>query len=674
MHSENMDVEGYIISSFFILVAGIIFLWVVPYRFRSWLVISIVMANAVLTSIPSVMALVGTAQTGIFYLSHIPGKGINMRIDSLSAWFILIINFISVNGILYGKGYLKSYRQLRSNINLHWVFYMIFHISMVWVCVFDHGIAFLIVWELMSISSLILVIFEYQKQATLKAGLNYMVQMHLSVVFLTLGVLWVFAETGSFNISSLALVTSESRALWILIMFFIGFAIKAGFLPFHTWLPHAHPAAPSHVSGVMSGVIVKLGIYGIFRIISYNQYDWFLIGEILLSLSVITGLYGIINAAMKYDFKRSLAFCTIENIGIIGMATGLGIMGLGTENAMLTVLGFGGALLHTLNHSLFKSLLFFTVGSVYQQTHTRNIEKLGGLIKSMPVTTIFFLTGALAIGGLPPLNGFVSEFLVYKALFTGFISVKGISDVLLMILSTIGLVLIGGISILSFTKLFGVIFLGNPRTKLHSKPVEVGLTMLFPQFLVVSVMLSIGLFPQMYFGYVVKIVADIFPVFPQGIDQQILSQADTISHVGLVSMAFIVFSGLLYTLRYWISRRERISIYETWGCGYVAPVTKAQYTGRSYARTFGNLLGLVVEEHKTHRKIILPQLYPDSAKFSTYYSDVIEKHLVTPLVRIIRLSLNYFQFIQNGKIQSYVIYGLFFILLIFIGTVLHFIT
>jgi hydrogenase-4 component B len=668
-----MGAEGLIVSSLIVLVFGISVLWFIPYKFRSWLVIFILTINTILSSIPSLSALMGNAQTGTLNLPHLPGNAINIQIDSLSAWFILIINFISINGILYGRGYLQSYNHLKTNINFHWVFYMLFHISMVWVCVFDHGIVFLIVWELMSISSLMLVIFEYQKQATLKAGLNYMVQMHISVIFLTVGVLWVFAETGSFNLSAIAAISSENQSMWILLIFFIGFALKAGFLPFHTWLPHAHPAAPSHVSGVMSGVIVKLGIYGIFRIISYNQYDWFIIGEILLSLSVITGLYGIINAAMKYDFKRSLAFCTIENIGIIGMAMGLGIMGLGNGNAMLTILGFGGALLHTLNHSLFKSLLFFAVGSVYQQTHTRHIEKLGGLIKSMPVTAILFLTGALAICGLPPFNGFVSEFLIYNALFTGFLSMTGISDVLLLILSTIGLVLIGGISILSFTKLFGVIFLGNPRTSLHTKPAEVSSAMLIPQFLTVLVMLSIGLFPQVYFSYVLKIIGDIIPGFTLGAELNLIKPIDAIFRVGQLSMAFIVLSGLLLAVRYLINRRATKSRYETWGCGYVAVVAKAQYTGRSYVRTFGNLVGLIVEEHKSHKNVIESKLYPASAKFSTYYFDVIEKYVVSPVVRAIRRLLNYFQFIQNGKIQSYVVYGLFFILLIFIGTVLHFI-
>jgi hydrogenase-4 component B len=633
--------------------------------------IFIVLINAIITSVPAIWALAGTNQVGTIQLDHFPGDAIHIRIDNLSAWFILIINFTSVNGALFGSGYLKSYNHLKTNISVHWIFYVLFHISMVWVCMFDHGIMFLISWELMSISSLLLVIFEYQNTKTLKAGLNYLVQMHLSVLFLTVGFIWLFAETGSFDLSSLIQVVSHNHSIWIFIVFFIGFAIKAGFLPFHTWLPHAHPAAPSHVSGVMSGVIVKLGIYGIFRIISYINHDWLIIGEILLSLSVITAIYGIVNAAVKYDFKRSLAFCTIENIGIIGMGLGLGLIGLGKQMQVLAVLGFAGALVHTLNHSLFKSLLFFSAGSVYQQTHTRNIEKLGGLVKSMPLTAMFFLIGALAIGGLPPFNGFISEFLIYSGLFKGLFTLTGIPLIILVILSIVGLVLVGGISLITFTKLYGVIFLGQPRSHLHSEPVEASLIMQLPQYFIVAVMFSVAFFPQFYLGQVLNIIYTSFPSHISTDPVHFTDTGMTITAIGRVGLFFLAAIIVLFVFRYLFVGKQPVSKYETWGCGYVAPVTKAQYTGRSYARTFGRLLGFVLNERQNFDPIKKSLLYPSYHKFSTYYFDWLEKFLVMPLTRRITFILNYFQFIQNGKIQSYVIYGLFFIIIVFVGTVLN---
>ena len=337
----------------------------------------------------------------------------------------------------------------------------------------------------MSISSFLLVIFEHQNKNTIQAGINYFVQMHIGVLFLTAAFIWVYFSTGSFEFSAISKFFSSHSNLWLFLLFFAGFGIKAGFIPLHSWLPQAHPAAPSHISGIMSGVIVKLGIYGILRVVFLLNHDYTVLGEIIIIVSILTGLYGILNASVHRDFKKMLAYCTIENIGIIGIGIGLGLLGMGNGNTLLIVLGFAGALLHTLNHSLFKSLLFFTAGSVYQQTHTRDMEKLGGLIHKMPQSAILFLIGGMAIGGLPPFNGFVSEFILYSAILLGIKSI-GISYITLLIFSLAGLALIGGISMLTFTKSFGTIFLGSPRTQLHHQPQEVTIGMRLPQYFILT--------------------------------------------------------------------------------------------------------------------------------------------------------------------------------------------
>ncbi len=325
------------------LTMGLVGLIIVREKYRPLIALLVILINTLLSSIPSIAALTTVTQTGVFNIPHLAGD-LLIKIDSLSAWFILIINFTSITGVLYGSGYLKSYSHLKVNLELHWAFYIVFHLSMLWVCMFDSGIAFLIAWEIMSLSSLMLVIFEYQNKKTLKAGINYMVQMHLSVALLTLGFILLYLNTGSFNFEALAQLALNNNSRWIYLLLFAGFAIKAGFIPFHTWLPHAHPAAPSHISGVMSGVIVKLGIYGIFRIIMYMRHDWLLYGEIILVLSILTAIFGIANAALKFDFKQMLAYCTIENIGIIGIGIGIGLMGMGNNDKMMAMLGFSGAL------------------------------------------------------------------------------------------------------------------------------------------------------------------------------------------------------------------------------------------------------------------------------------------------------------------------------------------
>jgi len=631
------------------------------------LAIFIVLINSILSSIPSILAFTHGSQAAVLNISHLAGD-IGIRIDTLSAWFILIINFTSVTGALYGRGYLKSYNHLKVNQELHWIFYVLFHASMVWVCMFENGLGFLISWELMSLSSLMLVIFEFQNKSTLKAGLNYMVQMHLSVVLLTLGFIFLYINTGSFSFSALALLSPENNWVWIYILLFAGFAIKAGFIPFHTWLPHAHPAAPSHVSGVMSGVIVKLGIYGIIRILMYLRSDWLLIGELLLILSLITAIYGIANAALRYDFKQMLAYCTIENIGIIGIGLGIGLMGIGNNNQILIVLGFSGALLHTLNHSLFKSLLFYGAGSIYKQTHTRDIEQLGGLIKKMPITAFLFLIGAMAIGGIPPFNGFVSEFIIYSGLFRGLLGFQGISQSILLILTITGLVIVGGMSLITFTKSFGVIFLGTPREELAHEPKETPFLMLLPQYLIIAVMLSIALMPQIFFSYASKVVITMFKIKITEGPATFVPIVENMSNIGKVALAFIVLiiSSLVFR---WIIIRKRVPVfYQTWGCGYVAPIKKGQYTGQSFTRSFGLLFGSKLKEKKNLDRLPKQKLYPGQYNFSSNYQDLVEKYLVSPLTVRLRFFLNYFQFIQNGRIQSYVLYGLFFIILVFLGT------
>lgn len=422
-----------------------------------------VLLNAAITLVPAVHALSGHTVEFIWY-GGLVFHDILLRIDPLSAWFILIVNLTCVNGALYGIAYMKPYEEQHKNTSFHWALFVVFQTSMLWVCSLQHWLVFLVAWEIMSISSFLLVMFDHDRIKTLTAGINYLVQMHIGVACLTIAFIWISISEGAYDFNVIASFFSKPGSIWAFLLLFIGFGIKAGFIPLHTWLPHAHPAAPSHVSGVMSGVIVKMGIYGIVRMITYLNVGLVIIGEIILILSVVTAFYGILSAAIHRDFKRMLAFCTIENIGIIGMGIGIGLIGKGIGKLEIMFLGFSAALLHTLNHSLYKSLLFFAAGNIYQLTHTRNMEHLGGLIKTIPWTAFFFLCGSLAIGGLPPFNGFISKFLLYASLIEG-INAESFQLNIIMIGCITGLALIGGISILTFTKSFSVIFLGSPRTK-----------------------------------------------------------------------------------------------------------------------------------------------------------------------------------------------------------------
>lgn len=591
-----------------------------------------------------------------------------IQIDGLSAWFLLLVDFTVLTGFFYGSGYLQSYGLSAPRAKLHWILLIFFHLSMLLVCMVQHGFAFLLVWEIMSLTSMLLVLFDHEDPVSYRAALNYFVQMHIGVTFLTVGFIWAYHQTGSFSFEAFPAFFSSHRNIWIFLLFFAGFGIKAGFVPFHSWLPHAHPAAPAHVSGIMSGVIVKLGIYGIFRMITFLKSDILLIGEIVLTVSVLSGLYGILNAAVHRDYKRMLAYCTIENIGIIGAGMGIGLIGMGTDSSLLFYLGFGGSLLHVLNHSLFKSLLFYSAGSVYQQSHTRNMESLGGLIRTMPQTAVIFLIGALAIGGLPPFNGFISEFLIYLGLIEGVHS-QSISLMLLFVLSLAGLSLIGGLSVLTFTKAFGTIFLGQPRKLLHSQPKEVSYWMLIPQYCIIIVMMSIAFFPSYYMNAIGKIVASIHP---NGADARIL---DTIvsssARISLYSFILVGTAFIIWLIRSSALRGREVRTGSTWGCGYVAPDSRQQYTGKSYSKPLGKIFNALLIERKQFEEIGKGEIFPEKRFYVSHYLDFFEHHLIKPITGILINTSNYFRFIQNGRIQSYVLYGILFIIVVLILSVFN---
>ena len=635
--------------------------------YKAYIAALAVLTNAVLLSVMAWPALSGHTVELTAFAGSLLGD-ISIRIDALSAWFILIINFTSVTGVFYGIGYLRAYRNPSPKLTLHWSLYILFHLSMVWVCMLQNGLAFLMAWEVMSLSSMLLVVFDHQHAQTLKAGINYLVQMHISVVLLTVGFIWVYSSTGSFSFEAIRSFFHIQSNTWLFLVFFAGFGLKAGFIPLHSWLPHAHPAAPSHISGVMSGVIVKLGIYGIFRMVSFLSSDNILLGEIILSLSALTGVYGILNASVHRDFKRMLAYCTIENIGIIGMGMGIGLIGMGNGSPAMCYLGFGGALLHTLNHSLFKSLLFFSAGSVYQQCHTRDMEQLGGLIKSMPRTAFTFLIGAVAIGGLPPLNGFVSEFIIYTGLIEG-IHASSISQIILFVLSLAGLSVVGGLSLLTFSKTFGVIFLGQTRTKLHHKPMEVSSLMLVPQYVIIAVMFSVAFVPGFYLNVVSNALN---AIHTPGFGTAMMNgYAASISHISLYSLLFIAVILLVWTIRSMALKHREQSINTTWGCGYVAAGSKQQYTGKSFSKPLGKILNFLIIEKKHYIELKPGEIFPEKRSYISHYFDFFERTLIEPITQRLVYSANYFSFIQNGRIQSYVLYGIVFILAMFILTVFN---
>ncbi len=588
-----------------------------------------------------------------------------LRVDELSAWFILIINLTCLTGGWYATHYMRAYQDETSNLSLHWVLMPLFHYSMIIVVSVQHAMAFLVAWEIMSMSSFLLMMFDHSRFTTLKAGMNYLIQMHISVAILMAAFIWVWVSQGDPGFSAIGTFMKGGDARWLCMLFFAGFAIKAGFVPLHTWLPHAHPAAPAPVSGIMSGVMVSMGIYGIMRVVSYVTTDAVWIGILVFCVSLLTACYGILSAAIHRDYKRVLAFSTIENMGIAGMGIAIGLLGKATGDSGLTFLGFAAALLHLLNHSLYKPLLFFSSGTVYQLTHKRNMEQLGGLIRKLPVTSFFFLCGGLAIAGLPPFNGFVSKFLLFSGLLEG-INARNTGFNILMITGIGGLALVGGLSVLTYTKAFSVIFLGTPRAKLQPQGQEVLNAGHLPHFFILFLMLVIALSPSLLLPMLRRVVAVVAPALAP--DPSSIALVDTLSQVGIASLAFILITSALYFVRSKIMSRRPAAVGPTWGCGYVAPNNRMQYTGKSFSKSLSKLLAFITSEEKKYTEIPPEAVFPASRSYQSSYAEFFEKNVINKLSNQVLNGMNLFSFIHNGRLQYYILYGLLFVLFLIVAS------
>ena len=449
----------------------------------------------------------------------------------------------------------------------------------------------------------------------------------------------------------------------VFVLAFIGFGTKAGFVPFHNWLPDAHPAAPTHVSGIMSGVMIKTGIYGILRTLYLIMPSKF-IAYTLLIVSIISAMYGVIYAITQHNIKRLLAYHSIENIGIIGIGLGIGLLGALSGNPLVGVLGFCGGIFHILNHSIFKELLFFASGSIYNKTHTLNIDNLGGLIKKMPLSGLFFIIGSVAICGLPPFNGFVSEFIIYASMILGLPAMQR-QYFVTMIIALASLAIIGTMAILCFTKATGVIFLGNPRTD-NAKNVqkEVGLNMLIPMGILSLLSLLIGIFPQ-YFVMPVLSVVNMF-IYGDGVSimlYSIVKMVQTLSFLFFVFFTIFLFVGIG---RYFFNKGK--TTHTTWGCGYDKPNNRMQYSASSYAELFISTLKPMFKR-VTHIKN--PKgLFPTEAYYEVEIEDIEEAYIVKPLIKLDEKILAKFERIQNGNMQQYILFGLIFLVIALVGLII----
>jgi formate hydrogenlyase subunit 3/multisubunit Na+/H+ antiporter MnhD subunit len=589
---------------------------------------------------------------------NVPYGSLALAIDPISAWFALPILGLSALAAVYAAEYLLPYAG-RKNLGAAWLLYNLLVAAMAVVVTAQNGVLFLVAWELMALASYFLVVFDDEKPQVRDAGRVYLIASHLGtatllVVFVLLGRQagtldfagigdWVGA-TGGF---------SPQTAGWLFVLAVIGFGTKAGFIPLHVWLPQAHPVAPSYVSAVMSGVMIKTGIYGLLRMLTFlgQPPAWW--GWTLVAIGVVSGIMGVLYAISQHDVKRLLAYHSVENIGIIALGLGIGLIGVARREPAVAALGFGGALLHVVNHALFKGLLFLGAGAVIRGTHTADIERLGGLSKRMPLVGATFLVGCVAICGLPPLNGFVSEFLIYLGAFKE-ATLSGSSGGAASLLVIGSLALIGGLAAAAFTKAFGVIFLGEPRSDAARDARAPGVLMQAPLVVLAAACVLVPLAAVPIAGALASVIGSILRRPTQVVSEQMAGAVASLGAFVEVAVAVFVVALGVALLRVWLLRGRSVGASPTWDCGYARPTSRMQYSASSYAQPLTDFFALVLQT----RKLIKPPrgLFPLDASLETHSPDVALERGYQPLFRGLNWLLARLSWIQQGRVSMYVLY------------------
>jgi hydrogenase-4 component B len=581
-----------------------------------------------------------------------------ITIDSISILFLAPIFLVPALGSIYGLGYWKQSEHLENTRQLV-LFYGLLAGSMALVAVARDGILFLIAWEVMAISAYFAATAEDDNPDVRHAGWVYLIATHAGTLCLiAMFALWRHA-THSFSLQQTHEISADLAGV-IFVLSVIGFGFKAGVMPMHVWLPGAHANAPSHVSAVMSGVMLKMGVYGIIRITSLlpvTSSQW---GGILLILGSITGVAGIAFAIGQQDLKRLLAYSSIENIGIIILGIGLALLGRSQNRPDWVMLGLGGALLHVWNHSLFKSLLFFNAGAIIHATDTRNIDRLGGLAKRMPQVMILFVFGAVAICALPPLNGFVSEWLLYIGLFRtlGFGSQWGF---LVTAAATVSLAMIGALAVACFVRLLGTVFLGSARSNAADHAHDPSASMMIPMIVTALGCAGIGLFPMIATG-LLENAARTWATLPDSTAS--IGAVAPLGWITAMGLAFVMLIGMIGFALKATFRTSVVSRAGTWDCGYAQPTTRIQYTGSSFGQILVKLFTFILWP-----KTLWPAIggvFPRAAYFKSIVPDTVLDRGVLPLFNMAGRYLPLLRVLQQGQTHFYVLYILIMVITLLI--------
>jgi formate hydrogenlyase subunit 3/multisubunit Na+/H+ antiporter MnhD subunit len=577
----------------------------------------------------------------------LPTGAVQLGIDPLTAFFLLpLLTMGAICGV-YGYFYMQAYWERRA-AGPPAFFFNLMLASMVLVLLARGAVVLLVAWEVMTLTSYVLVAFQHEEADVRRAGWVYLIAGHVGVAFLLGFFLVLGGRGGGLGFAELAAThASGAFGVMVLVLAVVGFGVKAGIVPLHVWLPEAHAAAPSHVSALMSGVLIKLGLYGILRALTFlAPSSW--PGLMFLALGVIGGLLGISLALYQRDMKRALAYSSIENVGVMLIGFGLGLWAARTGHPRIAALGFCGGLLHVWNHALMKGLMFLGAGSVLHGAGSKDLERLGGLLRQMSKTGSSMIVGAVAIAGLPPLNGFASEWLVYLGLMGGGLELGSAAGLVLFLVTAV-LATIGALAALCFVRLVGVSLLGQPRSEPAAHAHESPLGMVAPLVLLALACTAMALFARGLTPMLGRVAGEVV-----GTPLDMAPAASRLGALATISVAIWVAIAAASAVLLLLLRGRRAAD-DTWGCGYVAPTARMQYTGRSFAEIVAE--HLLPPKFRVRVTVAAPRaLFAEPTRISSDSTDPLTRSVYEPLLDTWAKRFARLRWLQQGSLHIYIVY------------------
>jgi hydrogenase-4 component B len=605
---------------------------------RLWLAAILVGATAAMASALGI--LINGGEWEWRSAAIIAGDRMHLRLDGVSALFLALLCVIGAAGAVYSRSYWTDRAHPRS-ARVGRVWWGMLLLSQGFVLLASHGLHFLVGWELFTLSSYFLITLDRSRRDTRAAGWLYLAVSHVAVLALFVFFTALAARSGSWDLGPMHRARDVAPLFWLALF---GFGIKAGVFPLHVWLPSAHANAPSHVSAILSGATIKLGIYGLVRFSGWLPLpvgaSW-----VVVTLGVLSAVLGVAFALGQHDLKRLLAYHSVENIGIILIGLGFALVAVEHGDAAWGRLALAGGLLHVWNHGLFKALLFLGAGSVLHATGTREMSRLGGLWKSMPWTTGLFALGAVAICGLPPLNGFVSEWLVYLGLFDAANSRAPSTWVAIPAVVLLGLT--GALALACFVKACGVVFLGVARSPEAHRAHESDWLMRGAMLGIAAACVAIGLAPMVFWPSIATAMGAWRPAWAG------VATPAPLFTLGRVHVALAVLAS---AGAWWLVARSRRGLRYgvTWDCGYATPTARMQYSAASFAGIITGWFSFIL---RPERHAHLPtQPFPESASLVTHTPETVLRYLVEPLGRALVRIATAARALQHGGVQSYLLY------------------